>query len=215
MVGVLHTNNRRLQFHPHIHYLVPAGAIDAKKRFWKRKNWRFLFPEKALARLFRGKLLAILREKGLDVPKGCMTGDWVVSVKDVGTGAPALKYLGRYLYRGVISEKRIVENRNGNVGFLYVESRTGKRRKRVMPGEEFLRLILQHVLPRGFRRARDLGFLHGNAKKILRLVQLLLRAKAVWRPQTRRPVFTCPGCGADMQVILRRERRTEQNRGPP
>jgi hypothetical protein len=93
----------------------------------------------------------------------------------VGKGISALKYLSRYLYRGVISEKNIILNQNGQITFRYVESKTGTTRYRSLKGEDFLFLILQHVLPRGFRRVRDYGFLHSNAKKLLAVVQLILR----------------------------------------
>jgi hypothetical protein len=97
----------------------------------------------------------------------------------VGKGISALKYLSRYLYRGVISEKNIISNQDGQVTFQYTESKTGKTRYRTLKGENFLHLILQHVLPRGFRRVRDYGFLHSNAKKMLSLVQLVLRVVLV------------------------------------
>jgi hypothetical protein len=88
-----------------------------------------------------------------------------------------LKYLSRYLYRGVIGESNIVSNQDGNVTFRYVEARTGKTGCRTLKGEDFVWLVLQHVLPKGFRRVRDYGFLHGNAKRLLRLVlvQLVLQ----------------------------------------
>ena len=215
MTGVLHTNSRKLDFHPHVHFLMPAGAIDVKNRLWKRKDWHFLFPEKALARLFRGKLIDRIRQEGWILPDGLRKHDWVVSCKEAGSGEPALKYLSRYLYRGIIAEKRIVENNDGKVGFLYRESRTGRWKKRILPGEDFLWLVLKHVLPRGFRRARDFGFLHGNARKKLRLVQLLLHANVPLREKRPRPVFHCPACGSDMAIIAVCQRPTNQPCGPP
>lgn len=215
MTGVLHTHSRKLDFHPHMHFVIPAGAIDVKNRFWKRKDWHFLFPENALARVFRGKLLDAFRQEGWKLPTGLRDRDWVVSCKEAGSGEPALKYLSRYLYRGVIAEKRIVENRDGKVSFLYRESRTNAWKKRTLPGEDFLWLILQHVLPRGFRRVRDFGFLHGNARKTLRLVQLLLHAKVPLRPAKPRPVFHCPECGANMAIIAVCQRPTLGACGPP
>ena len=86
-----------------------------------------------------------------------------------------MKYLSRYLYRGVIREQDIVANHHGKVTFKYVDSRTGQTRYRTLKGEDFLWLVLQHVLPKGFRRVRDYGFLHGNARKLLTLIQLTLK----------------------------------------
>lgn len=99
------------------------------------------------------------------------------------------------------SEKNIVSNRNGRVTFRYIESSTGKTLYRTLNGEDFLFLIIQHVLPKGFRRVRDFGFLHGNAKKLLTLVQLLLRVIITGVHQRPRPVFKCPCCKTAMIIL--------------
>ncbi len=216
MTGVLHTHNRRLDFHPHVHFVVPAGRIDRKNRFWKRtRDGEFLFPQKALARVFRARLVVLLRKEGLVMPEVFRKGDWVVDCKNVGTREPALKYLSRYLYRGVISEKRIIRCENGRVTFVYRESRTGKLLERTLPGEDSLWLVLQHVLPRGFRRVRDYGFLHGNPRKLLRLIQFLLGAKAAPLREARRPAFICQGCGAEMVVMPGGPVSRRRSRSPP
>ena len=212
MTGVLHTHNRKLDFHPHIHYLVPAGCIDQKQRTWKKKSWKFLFPENAMAKLFRGKLLGLFYKMGWKISDQIPTDKWVVSCKDVGHGAKALEYLSRYLYRGVIAEKQIIKNQDGNVTFRYRESKTDMWKKRTETGENFLRLILQHVLPRAFRRTRDYGFLHGNAKKSLRLLQLILHVKLPKPEEPERPVFKCSRCGANMQIVTRKIRRAAKEK---
>lgn len=210
--GVLHTHTRKLGFHPHLHFLIPAGAIEVKKRFWKRKSWHFLFPEAALAGGFDKALLARLGKAGISLP--LVPGKWVVNCREVGSGAHALKYLSRYLYRGVISEKQIVANRGGQVTFRYRDGKTRKWCRHTLAGEDFLWLLLQHVLPRGFRRVRDFGFLHGNAGKTLKLVQLLLHAKVPLRLEIPRPAFKCSGCGTDMKVVAR-QAGIPFSRGPP
>ena len=103
-----------------------------------------------------------LNNAGLTIPDKAPK-QWVADCRRVGHGEPALEYLSRYLYRGVIAERDIIANRDGKVTFRYVESGTGQIRTRTLPGADFLWLILQHVLPRGFRRVLDYGFLHGNA----------------------------------------------------
>ena len=87
------------------------------------------------------------------------------------------------------------------VTFKYIESKTGNTKYRTLKGEEFLKLLMQHVLPRGFRRVRDYGFLHGNAKKILFIVQLILFVKIKEIEQRPRPAFKCPRCKSPMIVI--------------
>lgn len=173
MTMVLHTHSRRLDFHPHIHVIVPGGGINRRRRQWIKKKREFLFDHRSLANVFRARFLDSLNRKGLTIPRG-VRPEWVVDCAHVGKGITALKYLSRYLYRGVISEKNIVSNEKGQIKFRYIDSDTGETRYRKLSGEKFLRLILLHVLPQRFRRVRDYGFLHGRAKKLLFLVQLIL-----------------------------------------
>jgi hypothetical protein len=208
-VAVLHTHSRRLDYHPHVHLAMPAAALDPKKRRWCTKTRRgqegpgYLFNHRALAKVFRAKVLAALSREGLtrppDVPQ-----HWVVDCKGVGDGEKALVYLGRYLYRGVIQEKDILSCDDGQVRFRYRDSRTGKRAVRTVSGAAFLDLVLQHVLPKGFRRARNFGFLHPNSKRLIALLRVVLKVfpSTTWiKP---RPPFLCPCCGAPMKVVRRR-----------
>jgi len=200
MTMVLHTNNRKLDFHPHIHVVVPGGGVDKRRHQWKKKKGKFLFNKDAMAKVFRARFLAAINEAGLSLPQS-IPPKWVVDCKHVGKGITALKYLSKYLYRGVISEKNIISNQNGQVTFKYIESKTGDTRYRTLKGEDFLRLIMQHVLPKGFRRVRDYGFLHSNAKKLLSLVQLILHVVIKGIEQRLRPVFKCPCCKSLMVIL--------------
>lgn len=198
MTMVLHTHNRRLDFHPHIHVVAPGGGIDKRRRQWKKKKGKYLFSEYAMAGVFRARFLEALKNARLSIPKTPLK--WVVDCDRVGKGTTVLQYLSMYLYRGVISEKNIVSNQDGRVTFMYTESKTGKTGYRTLKGEDFLYLIFQHVLPKGFRRVRDFGFLHGNTKKLLQLIQLILHVKlnaALHRP---RPAFQCPCCNSPMMI---------------
>ena len=200
MTAVLHTHTRRLDYHPHIHVVVPGGGVDKPKKQWKKKKSKYLFNEFALAKVFRARFLDALNKAGLPVPIS-VPREWVAHCTHAGRGLSALKYLSRYLYRGVISEKNIVSNQNGAITFKYVESRSGKTCYRTAKGEDFLWLVLQHVLPKRFRRIRDYGFLHGNAKRILKLVQLVLHVMLQTGNIRPRPVFKCPACQATMRVL--------------
>ncbi len=196
---VLHTNSRKLNFHPHIHAVVPGGGIDKRSRLWKRVKTDYLFYHKALAKVFRGRFLAGLKEAGLHLPKN-IPAEWVVDCTEAGRGIAALKYLSRYLYRGVISENDIVSNTNGVITFRYIDSSTGETSYRKLKGEDFLQLVVQHVLPRGFRRVRDYGFLHGNAKRLRTLIQLILRVIILPIKPRPRPAYKCSCCKSDMVV---------------
>ena len=163
-IAVLHTHTRRLDYHPHVHLVMPAAAIDDQRQQWrtKRRNQAkggYLFNHKALAKVFRAKLLAHIEAAGLTLPDHYPMA-WVVDCKSVGTGEKALLYLGRYLYRGVIAEKDILACTASQVSFRYRNGKTMKLVRRTVFGAQFLWLVLQHVLPKGFRRARNFGFLH-------------------------------------------------------
>lgn len=199
-VTVLHTHNRRLNFHPHVHLVMPAAAFDEKQRLWRQKDANYLFSHKALAKVFRARMLEGIRLAGLTVPR-CYPTEWVVDCKAVGVGDKALVYLGRYLYRGVLPEKNILSNENGQVTFQYQNSETKQMETRTLSGVAFLKLILLHILPKGFRRARNHGFLHPNSK-LVKLIQLL---KRVFIPPPKvRPAVSCPCCKKPMRVIRTR-----------
>lgn len=199
MTAVLHTHTRRLDYHPHVHVVVPGGGVDKAKKQWKKKKTKYLFNEFALSKVFRARFLAALNQAGLSIPDS-VPQKWVVDCACAGKGMSALKYLSRYLYRGVIGESNIVSNQNGIITFKYIESRTGEIRYRTVKGEDFLWLVLQHVLPKGFRRLRDFGFLHGNAKKLLKQVQMVLHVMILICSRPR-PVFKCPLCHTPMRVL--------------
>lgn len=203
-ITVLHTHSRRLDYHPHVHMVMPAAVVDAKTQAWRKKHG-YLFNHKALAKVFRAKLLAAITQAGLTLPER-YPENWVVDCKSVGTGEKALIYLGKYLYKGVIQEKDIIACEDGQVTFRYRDAKTKQMRTRTLPGVQFLWLILQHVLPKGFRRARNFGFLHPNSKRLLALPQKLLgvnlkQSLAWFRP---RPQFKCRCCGGALKVVKTR-----------
>jgi len=209
-VAVLHTHSRRLEFHPHVHLAMPAAALDAQRGLWRtlRKSAKgdgYLFNHKALAKVFRAKFLAALLEEGLTLPAD-FSDKWVVDCKSVGDGQKALVYLGRYLYRGVIQERDIIGCENGQVTYRWRDSKTKKMTQRTVSGATFLWLVLQHVLPKGFRRSRNFGFLHPNSKRLIALLTLLVFKQPVCppTPPMARPQMRCPCCGAAMLVVRRR-----------
>ncbi len=150
--------------------------------------------------MFRARFIHALNQVGISITYG-VPKQWVVDCKHVGHGKPALKYLSRYLYRGVISEQAIVSVQDGMVTFRYIDSQTAKTCYRTLKGEDFCWLVLQHVMPKGFRRVRDYGFLHGNAKQRLKLVQLVLHVIVDVIASRPRPCFQCPHCQAPMAII--------------
>jgi len=200
--AILHTQSRSLDYHPHIHVVMPGASINMKTGLWRRKSPGYLFSHKALAKVFRAKLLQAFVNNGLQVPRDCPE-QWVVDCKDVGNGDKAIIYLGRYLYRGVIREQDILRCEDGMVTFRYLHAKTGQYRTRTVPGEYFLYLLMLHVLPKGFRRARCYGFLHPCSKRLIRFLQMVLRLPAfkMLGAAKNRPQIACPLCGAAMKII--------------
>lgn len=178
---VLHTWRQDLRRHVHVHALVAGGALTAAGQ-WVRPKRGFLFPVKALSRVFRGKFVAALgalRTAG-QLPTVAGPGpwhqlktalyahDWVVYAKEpLGGPAPVLDYLGRYTHRVAISNERIVAIDGGDVTFrVRADAATGRRRTVRAPGEEFIARFLTHVLPRGFKRIRHYGLLAPSRKAV-------------------------------------------------
>ena len=212
-IAVLHTNTRRLDFHPHVHLVMPAAAVaDDDEKQWRTKRRGkgkkgYLFNHEALATVFRAKMLAGIKAAGLALPDR-YPEKWVVDCEPVGTGEPALIYLGRYLYRGVIREKDIVSCDNGQVSFRYQNAKTSRMEPRTLSGADFLWLMLQHVLPKGFRRARNFGFLHPNCKRLIALLHVVLKFAPGWSVawvKERAPML-CSCCGAVMVIVKTRIR---------
>jgi len=220
-LAVLHTHNRQLGFHPHVHVCMPAAALNSAQRLWRTKvqlgkapgsaqaaRGGYLFNHKALAKVFAAKLKSALTEAGLGLPAH-LPAAWVVDCKAVGDGQAAQRYLGRYLYRGVIAERDILRCKDGLVTFRYRDAKSGQPATRTLPGADFLWLLLQHVLPKGFQRARNFGFLHHNSRRALHLLQLLhLRPSAAQAPEqapAQRAVWRC-ACGGVMVIVRRRLR---------
>ena len=182
-----------------------SGGAKGGKKANRTNSSGYLFNHKALAKVFRAKLLEAIDQAGLTLPVS-YPNTWVVDVKAVGTGEKALLYLGRYLYKGVIQETDIIACDNGQVIFRYQDSKTQQMAYRTVSGTRFLWLILQHMLPKGFRRARNFGFLHPNSKRLIALLQYLLGGNPNWaltgiKP---RPPLTCRWCGAVMNIVRTR-----------
>jgi len=201
--AILHTHSRSLGFHPHIHVLIPAANINLKTALWRVKPSDYLFSHKALAKVFRAKFLQVISDHEMQVPEDCPS-TWVVDCKNVGNGDKAIVYLGRYLYRGVIREQDILRCTDTMITYRYLHAKTGQYRTKTVTGEHFLYLLMLHILPKGFRRARCYGFLHPCSKRLILFLQMVLRVPGFKLLSTckKRPPITCPRCGSPMKIIM-------------
>ena len=203
--SVLHTHSRRRELHPHLHIIVPNGGYDATRKQWHKGKPGYLFNAKALANVWRARILeAINQHPELSLKNiNIMPKQWVVDCTKVGYGLPALKYLSKYLYRGVLADKDIISHDHKNVTFRYTNSTTKKTETRTLPTLTFLMLILQHALPKGLQRVRDYGLLSSGARKIRLLIQLLLTEFTHLLPPSITPLTpkakrVCPCCQHQM-----------------
>ena len=206
--SVLHTHSRRRELHPHLHIIVPNGGFDPQRKQWRKGKKGYLFNEFALAKVWRARMLDGIKKHPVlslaNIKK--LPKKWVVDCKKVGHGLPALKYLSRYLYRGVLPDKDIIHYDQHNVTFRYKDSTTNKITQRTLPTLKFLMLILQHVLPKGLQRVRDYGLLSSSAKQLRLVIQLLLLPIHDWLNPTKettrpRAIRLCPCCQHEMHCI--------------
>jgi Putative transposase/Transposase zinc-binding domain len=198
ILAVLHTWSQNLLHHPHGHCLVPAGGLSPDQTRWIACRPNFFLPVRVLSRLFRGKLLAFLREAfaaGKLKFFGQLTGlaeaarfhallressdaEWVVYAKPpFGGPEDVLKYLARYTHRVAISSSRLLSLKDGRVTFRWRDSKHGNQVKPMtLDALEFIRRFLLHVLPSGFVKIRHFGFLSNrNRRSALSLCRTLLK----------------------------------------
>lgn len=166
MVGVLHTWGGMLQYHPHVHYIVPGGGVSNENAAWKSSRRDFLVHVFPLSKIFRAKFRDALKKAGVysQIDPSVWEQDWVVHSKAVGDGRKTLGYMARYIHRVAISNARILSVKDGCVTFRYKtkELEHGGWKKETLDVFEFMRRFLQHVLPMGFMKVRHYGLLNPN-----------------------------------------------------
>ena len=180
-LGVLHTWGRDLSFHPHAHFLAPAGGIDAAGD-WTPSRTSVFVPAQVLEKLFRGKLKSLLEKAGVleEIPPSVWNGRFVVDSKPVGSGEHALKYLAPYVMRGCVANWRVTECNGAaelaDATLTLQVKRSGTNQYKPMPltVTEFIRRWLQHVVPCGMHRVRRYGLLHPASKLELEELRLLI-----------------------------------------
>ena len=243
--SVLHTWDQRLQHHPHVHCVVAAGGLAPNHARWISSHHSFFLPVKVLSRVFRGKFVAALKHAfheakiefhGRLAPlaqprtfaswlRVLFRQDWVVYSKPpFGGPEHVLRYLGAYTHRVAISNHRLVALADGNVTFRWRDSAHGnKKRLMTLPVEEFLRRFLLHLLPRGFVRIRNFGFLANRRRaELLPLCFRLLKQSdqhparpALPSALSTHPLWNCPLCGGIMHVVERLSAAQLLLRSPP
>ena len=243
--SVLHTWSQKLTAHPHVHCVVPAGGLSPDHARWIRSRDNYFLPKKVLAELFRGKFVDALKEafqngqlhfhgdlKLLAQPeifaawlRPLHRQDWVVYLKrPFGGPAYVVQYLARYTHRVAISNHRLVSFKDGQVTFRWRDSAHHNEQKLMtLSVDEFLRRFLLHILPKGFVRIRNFGFLANRRRSTLLPLCFQLLGTTPQPPaeehssSTEEPaeLYRCPHCGGPMKVIERLTAAEILLRSPP
>ena len=243
--SVLHTWSQKLTAHPHVHCVVPAGGLEPDHTRWIRSRDNYFLPKEVLAELFRGKFVDALKEafrngqlhfygdlKLLAQPeifaawlRPLHRQDWVVYLKrPFGGPAYVVQYLGRYTHRVAISNHRLVSFKDGQVTFRWRDSAHHNEQKLMtLSVDEFLRRFLLHILPKGFVRIRNFGFLANRRRSTLLPLCFQLLGTTPQPPaeehssstEDAAELYRCPHCGGPMKVIERLTAAEILLRSPP
>jgi hypothetical protein len=240
--SVLHTWNQKLGLHPHVHCVIPAGGLSLDHTHWIKSRSRFFLSIRVLRRVFRGKFVVGLKQAfqsgrlsfrgnlaALAQPKtfaawlrSLFRKDWVVYAKrPFGGPEYVLQYLGRYTHRVAISNHRLVSFTEGKVTFRWRDSAHNNEQKLLtLALDEFLRRFLLHLLPKGFVRIRNFGFL-ANRRRAAFLPLCFHLLGTAQQPQADQNaacsngLWRCPKCGGPMVVVERLTAAEIQLRSPP
>jgi hypothetical protein len=215
MMGGLHTWQRDMGYHPHVHFIVPGGGLSPDRSQWLPSNTDFFVPVEALSPIFRAKFRDALKKTDLfdAVAADVWQKDWVVHCKPVGDGNRALKYLAPYIYRVAITNNRIEKLEDGQVSFRFKNSDTDQWDTVTLPAFDFIHRFLQHVLPKGFVKIRYYGLLSPIKKNLLAVAKYLLgdRRRSDVTPAVAEQ-YICPHCGAKLRRVKSLPKLT---RAPP
>jgi hypothetical protein len=209
--GVLHTWGRQLQYHPHIHYIVPGGGLSKDRDAWLPSRANFFVPVKALSPIYRALWKGEMTKAGLlaSIDPQVWTIPWNVHSQATPHGHSALTYLAPYVFKVAISNRRIVSLQERTVTFTYRKPGSARLRTTTLDAMEFIHRFLQHVLPDGFMKVRHFGFLQASCAIPLDTLRLMIvQASPIdGTPALRTPpapvVAYCPTCGGPMRVVLR------------
>jgi hypothetical protein len=204
---VLHTWGQNMMEHPHLHCIMPSGGLSFDKHHWVYIQGKddFFIHHKIIAAKFRGKYLDLLKKAYLGgrlIFKGNLTPiadkksflsfisnlykkNWVVNIQaPFGNPSQVLEYLSRYVFRIAISDRRILDVKNGKVFFTWKDYRTGLFRKMSLDIDEFIRRFLLHILPKGFFKVRYYGIFSSRYRKVnIKLAKELLQQDKLFKKE--------------------------------
>jgi Putative transposase len=209
--GILHTWGRQLQYHPHLHDIVPGGGLSEDRTTWLPSRVNFYGPVKALSPIYRAIVKDEMPSAGLleHIDPQVWTIPWNVHSQANPHGHSAFTYLAPYGFKVAISNRRMVCLKDRTVTFTYRKSGSARPRTTNLDVMEFLRRFLQHVLPHGFMKVRHFGFMHASCALTPDTIRLLIvQTHPIGGKPTRFTppalvVAFCPTWGGPMRVVMR------------
>ena len=209
--GVLHTWGRQLQYHPHIHSIVPGGGLSKDRTTWRPSRANFFVPVKALSPISRALFQEEMRHAGLLAQSDpqAWTIPWNVQSQANHQGHSAFTSLAPYVFKVAISNSRIVGLKDRTVTFTYRKVGRARPRTAHLDVLELLRRFLPHVLPNGLVKVRHVGLLHASGAIPPATIRLMIVQghPSAETPTQRTPpqprVVPCPTCGISMRVVMR------------
>jgi hypothetical protein len=209
--GILPTWGRQLQYHPHIHSIVPGGGLSPECEAWLPSRAHFYVPVRALSPIFRALFKQEMRTAGQleQIDPQVWNISWNVHSQATPNGATSFKYLAPYVFKVAISNRRIVGLQDRIVTFTYRKPGSSRPRTTRLDVLEFMRRFLQHVLPAGFMKVRHFGCMNANCRIQTDTIRQMITAQTGATPAPPRSIatppaqVTCPHCGAPLIVLSR------------
>ena len=209
-LAVLHTWGSKLQYHPHIHLVIPGGAVSKDGEQWLSSRQDMFVHTDPFAIIFRAKIKDEMEKAGLlhMIDPSVWQKDWVVHNQPAGKGENVLRYLSRYVFRVAISNNRIKSINDNAIRFSYKDREKKTWKTMELEPMEFIRRFLQHVLPGGFMKIRHYGFLNPNSslsidslRELISLVHAFIEDFYNTVPRLKCPKIKCVGCGKTMRYV--------------
>ena len=209
-MAVLHTWGSMLQYHPHLHLVIPGGAVSEKGDQWLSSRQDLFVHTKPLAKIFKAKFKDAMKKARLfnKINPSVWKEPWVSDSQAVGRGQNCLRYLSRYVFRVAISNNRIKSMENGVIKFKFKDRKKKTWKNMTLDAMEFIRRFLQHVLPKGLMKIRYYGFLNPNSsfsiEKIRELISFIhdvIRELLPEIPEYKKKGMNCARCGNALKCI--------------
>jgi hypothetical protein len=209
-LAVLHTWGGMLQYHPHIHLVIPGGAVSEKGDQWLPSRQDLFVHTKPLALIFKATFRDAMKKANLinKIDPSVWKQEWVVDSQPAGKGHNALRYLARYVFRVAISNNRIKSIKDNAITFTYKDRERKTWKTMELKPMEFIRRFLQHVLPRGFMKIRHYGFLNPNSsfsidrlRELISLIHDVVKELSVSIPKIIKRKLKCAHCGNPLRYL--------------